>query len=188
MPNTEQLDSERLYLKTLSESDCGEIFRLTTAYPEISNFMTWNPPENYDQVRQKFLENRKTDDRHFGIFVLGTDEFLGRITVRNFHLMQQDAEKNSAFLSFWLSPEHQGKGYGTEVLTEVCRYCIVDLKIRKIFAGTFSENEASQRLLKKTGFREIGVLRKHYLKNGIFYDSVRYELLNEDFLANRVRP
>ncbi len=188
MPNTEQLDSGRLYLKTLSESDCGEIFRLTTAYPEISNFMTWNPPANYDEVRQKFLANRKTEDRHFGVFIKETEEFLGKITVRNFHLMQQDAEKNSVFLSFWLSPEHQGKGYGTEVLTEVCRYCVVDLKIRKIFAGVFSENEASQRLLKKTGFREIGILKKHYLKNGIFYDSVRYELLNEDFLMNRVRP
>jgi len=188
MPNTEQLDSDRLYLKTLSESDCGDIFRLTTTYPVISNYMTWNPPLNYDEVRQKFLENRKTDDRHFGIFIKETDEFLGRITVRNFHLMQQDAEKNSVFLSFWLSPEHQGKGYGTEVLTEICRYCIVDLKIRKIFAGVFSENQASQRLLRKTGFREIGILKKHYLKNGIFYDSLRFEILNEDFLANRVRP
>lgn len=188
MPNTEQLDTERLYLKTLAESDCGDIYRITSTYPAIAEHMTWNVPENYDQVRQKFLENRKTDDRHFGIFIRETDEFLGRITVRNFHLMQQDAEKNSVFLSFWLSPEFQGKGYGTEVLTEVCRYCIVDLKIRKIFAGTFAENKASQGLLLKTGFREIGTLRKHYLKNGIFYDSIRYELLNEDFLAGRQAP
>lgn len=188
MPNTEQLDTERLYLRTLSESDCGEIHRLTSTYPEISEHMTWNPPQNYDEVRQKFLENRKTDDRHFGVFKREDDKFIGRITVRNFHLMQQDAEKNSVFLSFWLSPEQQGKGYGTELLTEVCRYCIVDLKIRKIFAGTFAENIGSQRLLQKTGFREIGTMRKHYLKNGIFYDSIRYELLNEDFLANREAP
>jgi len=188
MPNTEQLDTQRLYLRTLSENDCGEVYRLTSTYPVIAEHMTWNPPENYDEVRRKFLENRKTDDRHFGIYIRETDEFLGRITVRNFHLMQQDAEKNSVFLSFWLSPEHQGKGYGTEVLTEVCRYCIVDLKIRKIFAGTFADNAASQRLLIKTGFRVIGTLRKHYLKNGIFYDSIRFEILNEDFLANRKAP
>ncbi len=188
MPQTEQLDTERLYLRTLAEADCGEIYRLTSAYPNISEYMTWNPPQNYDEVRHKFLENRKTDDRHFGVFTKDGDDFLGRITVRNFHLMQQDAEKNSVFLSFWLSPEHQGKGFGTEILTEVCRYCIVDLKVRKIFAGTFSENKASQGLLLKTGFREIGTLRKHYLKNGIFYDSVRYELLNEDFLAHRTAP
>ena len=185
MPNTEQLDTERLYLRTLAESDCGEIYRLTSTYPQIAEYMTWNVPENYDEVRQKFLLNRQSDDRHFGIYTREGDNFIGRITVRNFHLMQQDAEKNSVFLSFWLSPEHQGNGYGTEVLTEVCRYCIVDLKIRKIFAGTFAENKASQRLLLKTGFREIGLLRKHYLKNGIFYDSIRYELLNEDFLNAR---
>lgn len=188
MPNTQQLDTQRLYLRTLEENDCGEIYRLTSTHPEISEHMTWNPPRNYDEVRRKFLENRQNDDRNFGVFVKETDEFIGRITVRNFHLMQQDAEKNSAFVSFWLSPEQQGKGYGTEMVTEICRYCIVDLKIRKIFAGFFAENKASQALFKKVGFRKIGILRKHYLKNGIFYDSVRLELLDENFLANREAP
>ena len=40
MPNTEQLDTDRLYLKTLAESDCGELFRLTSTYPGISEHMT----------------------------------------------------------------------------------------------------------------------------------------------------
>lgn len=179
------ITTERLGLRILQESDCQELFRITSENPGLSEFMTWNVPENYEQVRTKFLELRKSDDQHFGIFLKDRHQFIGRVTVRNFHIMQQDAEKNSVFLSFWLSPEVQGKGFGTEVLEEICRYCFVDLQIRKVFAGTFSDNIASQKLLLKIGFREIGILKKHYLKNGIFYDSIRFELLNEDFLAER---
>ncbi len=180
-----EVDTERLYMRILEEKDCQYLYQITSNHPELAEYMTWNPPQDYEEVREKFLENRKSDDKHFGIFLKESDEFIGRVTVRNFHIMQQDAEKNSVFLSFWLSPAVQGKGYGTEMLQEVCRFCFVDLHIRKIFAGTFSENIPSQKLLAKVGFREIGILRKHYLKNGIFYDSIRYELLNEDFLASR---
>ena len=176
-----ELKTERTAMRLLRASDVSALYELTKKYPEIADTMTWTVPKKLEEAKRKFLKqnSRDAEDLFFGIFIKG--EIQGRITVRNFHFKQQDAEKNSVFLSFWLNPEIQGKGYGTEVLKEVCRFCFKDMRLHKIFAGIFSENRASMGLLQKVGFREIGVLRKHYLKEGVFYDSVRFELLEEDF-------
>ena len=178
-----KLSTERLNLKLLKESDIPEMFAITQKYPEMSEFMTWNSPKTLAEAQEKFLKTdcRDAEDLNFGVFLKENGKFIGRITVRNFHLFQQDAEKRSVFLSFWLTPEVQGKGLGTELLREICRFCFEDLNLHKIFAGVFTQNIPSQKLLAKIGFREIGLLRKHYLKNDEYYDSTRYELLAEDF-------
>lgn len=178
-----KLGTERLDLRLLNESDIPEMFSITQKYPDMARYMTWNSPKTLDEAQEKFLKKdcRDAEDLNFGIFLKENSKFVGRVSVRNFHLFQQDAVKRSVFLSFWLTPEVQGKGLGTEFLKEVCRFCFEDIGLHKIFAGVFTANIPSQKLLAKIGFREIGLLRKHYLKNGEYYDSTRYELLAEDF-------
>lgn len=176
-----KIETPRIYLRSLSLEDCPALFGITHKHPDIADFMTWNPPKDLKEARLKFLEYKDPNDQRFAVFTKENDQLMGQVTVRNFHFMQQDAEKNSVFLSFWIDPDFQGQGLGTEIIAEVCRYCFVNLGIHKIFAGTFAENTASQKLLRKMNFREIGMLEKHYLKNGRYFDSIRFELLAENF-------
>lgn len=177
---TDMPQAPRLTFRILQPEDVEMVFKVIQAYPEMAETMTWNVPQNLEEARTKLFTTREPEDRNWGLF-LG-EEFVGRLTVRNFRYQQQDARKDSAFLSFWISPKFQGQGFGTEALRAVCVHGFKNFALRKFFAGFFDGNIASQKLLEKVGFRKVGILRKHYLKNGEYYDSVRYELLEEDFI------
>jgi RimJ/RimL family protein N-acetyltransferase len=178
MPDSLRIETDRTQLRLLTNNDIEGIYNIVRDYPEIAEFMTWRPYEDLAEAHQKALRSRDPEDLLFGVFI--EDELIGKVTVRNFQWMQQDSEKRSCFLSFWLSPAYAGKGLGTEVVSAVCRFAFKNLRMRKVFAGIFANNVASGRLLEKVGFVEIGKLRQHYIKDGEYIDSVRYELLESD--------
>jgi [ribosomal protein S5]-alanine N-acetyltransferase len=55
------------------------------------------------------------------------------------------------------------------------------IKLNRIEAFVGTENEASKRLVKGLGFTEEGLLRGHYINNGIAEDSLVYGLLKSEF-------
>jgi len=61
----------------------------------------------------------------------------------------------------YISPEHQGKGYGATLLFEVVSN-LANGKFRRILATVDPENEAGRRLYHRVGFREIAELPDHY--------------------------
>jgi hypothetical protein len=63
-----------------------------------------------------------------------------------------------------------------EYLT-VWNYMVVKLTIMRIFAQPFSFNQASCRVLEKTGFEYEGTLRQNAVKNGRVEDMKMYALL-----------
>lgn len=174
------LKTQRLTLRSIKRKDSDELFRILSTYPDICQYMTSKPPQSVEEILDSIEKTIASDDIKLAVCLEGI--LIGVVTLRNFHWWQQESNKASAFLSFWISPEHGGKGYGTEMLREICRFGFEDLGLRKIFAGTFSQNIPSQKILGKIGFHCIGTLRDHYIKDDIHYDSIRYELLSEHFL------
>jgi ribosomal-protein-alanine N-acetyltransferase len=62
----------------------------------------------------------------------------------------------------------------TEVLNIFCEYCFEHRELSRIEAGVFSHNEASMRVLEKVGFEREGYLKKCFIKQGRYIDSVLY--------------
>ena len=71
----------------------------------------------------------------------------------------------------------------TEVLNWGVRDALDRWQIHRIEAQTSPENVSSMRLLEKVGFRREGYLRKNYLKDGVFEDTVLFGLLDEDLMS-----
>jgi ribosomal-protein-alanine N-acetyltransferase len=59
-------------------------------------------------------------------------------------------------IAYGISPEHQGKGYATEVAQTLTDYAFSSGKVRVVRAHTRPEPNASTRVLTKCGFRRIG--------------------------------
>jgi ribosomal-protein-alanine N-acetyltransferase len=68
-----------------------------------------------------------------------------------------------------------------EAVAPVIRYGFEQMQLNRIEAFIGSANEASQRLVKALGFREEGLLRKHYIKDGIAEDSLVFGLLRSEY-------
>jgi len=59
-------------------------------------------------------------------------------------------------IAYGVVPDHQGKGYATEAAEALVAYAFSSGEVRVVRAHTFSEANASTRVLAKCGFRPVG--------------------------------
>jgi 8-oxo-dGTP diphosphatase len=71
----------------------------------------------------------------------------------------------AAGLGYWLGRRHWGQGYATEAATLACAHAR-SLGATRLEAETFPENQASARVLRKLGFREIGEVVRDLPRRG----------------------
>jgi RimJ/RimL family protein N-acetyltransferase len=80
-----------------------------------------------------------------------------------------------AEIGWVLAPDHEGRGYATEAVTEVLRICFEDLGLRRVFAQCFADNEPSWRLMERVGMRrEEHAVRESLHRSGEWLDGLRY--------------
>jgi len=181
-----KLETKNLIIKTIKIPQDVEGFSdIMNRYSGMSKFMTWEPPVIKEVLIDKMKKSIEKGDLPFAIFFKkdGKEILAGEIVLRNLVWSQQQSAKNSAFLSFWISPDFGGKGLGAEMLEEICNFSFKTLGLRKLLAGCFTQNIGSQKLLEKMNFRKIGLSHNHYLKNHKWINSLRYELLSRKFLS-----
>lgn len=56
--------------------------------------------------------------------------------------------------------DDRGQGYATDALEVLCRYAREQLQLHQLWCDVGADNEASLRLFRKAGFREVGVKRQ----------------------------
>jgi ribosomal-protein-alanine N-acetyltransferase len=77
------------------------------------------------------------------------------------------------------------KGYAVEAGAMLLDYAFGELGMHKIITGIFQPNKRSQAAAAKAGFKLRGVLKGHIFVEGKFVDSFTFELMRDDWLANR---
>ncbi|KRQ87797.1 Spermidine N(1)-acetyltransferase [Caloramator mitchellensis] len=73
--------------------------------------------------------------------------------------------------------EYWGKGIGQELIKYLIDWAKETKIIRKINLRTRSDNERAVRLYKKLGFEEEGLIRRDFMIDGKFYDSLMMGML-----------
>ena len=64
-------------------------------------------------------------------------------------------------LGYWLGKDYWGKGYATESSKYLLEYALGKLDSLKIKSGYFIDNLPSGNVLKKLGFKEIGIEKRY---------------------------
>ncbi|HEY7624297.1 MAG TPA: arsinothricin resistance N-acetyltransferase ArsN1 family A, partial [Candidatus Limnocylindria bacterium] len=90
-----------------------------------------------------------------------------------------------AEFSVYVARDARGEGAGTTAMRSLVATCEAR-GIWKLVSRVFPENEASRRLLRKVGFREVGTYRKHARLDGEWRDTVIVELLIGDAARDRL--
>ncbi len=68
-------------------------------------------------------------------------------------ILQNDVERISAELGYWLGKKYWGKGIMTEAIKQMTKYTFENFGyLHKIYATPFGFNIGSQRVLQKAGF------------------------------------
>jgi len=61
------------------------------------------------------------------------------------------------------------------------RFAFRELNLHKIRTRTFMQNEGSKRALEKAGYRQCGVLREEFYRDGRWHDVWMGEVLRADW-------
>jgi len=69
-------------------------------------------------------------------------------------------------ISFWVDRERGGRGLATSAVEDSVAYAFGELALRRIFAPTFADNVASQRVLEKASFERVGAAGDSVRING----------------------
>jgi [ribosomal protein S5]-alanine N-acetyltransferase len=86
----------------------------------------------------------------------------------------------SANVGYWVAREHNGRGVATRALALVCRRAFEDIGLHRIEAGTLVDNYASQRVILKNGFTQIGLAPRYLQIAGVWSDHILFQKTAED--------
>jgi len=170
------LHTDRLVLRELTVNDAQAILNCFSN-PDVLRHYGQNPLTSLDQVRLIINNFSKSYEEKcgikWGIELKGQAGIIGTIGFQEWSTEHKRAE-----ISYALFPESWGKGYALEAVNKVISFGFQEMKLVRIGAIVFTENDASNKLLTKAGFEKEGVLKKYIHQNNISYDTNSYSLIN----------
>lgn len=175
------LQEGNVILRSISPSEIPNLFALIQDDLGLAEQMTWECPQTLQEAEAIFEKIFDDERICFGIYL--KERLIGLSNIQNFHWWHHDAQKASAFVNFWVGTEFLENDYEVDALRGICHYGFESLKLKKLFVGCFEGNESVHKAATKVGFRKIGTLKKHFLKQNKPIDSSRYELLPQDFVG-----
>lgn len=173
------LEGRRVCLRPLTGSDFKEDHLSWINDPEVTRYLevgrSQSSLEDLQRYAKRFLGSGT--DIIFGIIDRQSESYIGNVTLNHIDLDRGTADTGLMIgrKEFW------GRGYALEVWSLVIDYAFQRLGLRKIIAGAVADNIASIKTLQKLGFRVEGTLRREFLLEGEYLDTVRLGLFQDEF-------
>lgn len=168
------MDTKRLIIRTLTNKDAYDIFKNIHHDKKVQETFLVNYVENFndfnfDRMLNYFEKNRSF---YYGIELKDSHECIGMI-------FENDRVDDDIEIGYAIGFNYWNQGYVSEALE-----CVIqELKNRKdckrIFAGAFSENKASLRVMEKCGMKFAYIIKNELEWQGRFHDVTYYEIVKE---------
>ena len=169
------LRTSRLTLRPFTPADAPAVQRLASAYEVALNTLMIPHPYPEGMAEQWIAKHQADyDENRIHHFAIDDGELAGAIGL----VMKGDG---IAEIGYWVGVPFWGRGYASEAAVEVIRYGFDECNLHRIFAGHFTRNAASGRVLQKAGLTYEGTLRHHVCKWGEYLDIAFYGLLRAEW-------
>lgn len=173
--NRPTLRTSRLILRPFEIADAPRVQQLAGAREVALN--TIHIPHPYpDGAAEEWISKheQRIEEGEFS-FAIDDGELVGAIGLH----MKRDYER--AEIGYWLGVPFWGRGYATEAVAAIIRYGFEELKLNRIYAGYFSRNAVSGRVMEKNGMKYEGSLRQHVKKWDEYVDVIYYGILRSEW-------
>ncbi|TCP53048.1 ribosomal-protein-alanine N-acetyltransferase [Tamaricihabitans halophyticus] len=141
----------------------------TGSWAQRNGFWAW--PPQWTSLRALA---RRGQSLPFVITVDGV--FAGQITVGNI----VRAALRSAWIGYWVSSQQVGGGVASAAVALLADHCFTFGQLHRLEATVRPGNEASVRVLRKTGFREEGLFLRYLDVAGAWRDHLCFAITEEE--------
>ncbi len=175
-----KIQGQKINLRSLKKTDADSIYR-NIKDRQILCFLA-NPPIPYKlKHAQVFIlkthRNLKSGtDYSLGIVNKENDQLMGVISLMEVNKLHRRAE-----IGYWLGKKYHRQGIMSEAIGLILDFAFKKLQLHSVWAGTFRQNIASQKLLKKYGFKYVGTMKKFFWRNARWNDDLMWQLLSENY-------
>ncbi len=132
--------------------------------------------DNFMNIINEICEEQKNGSLYMNIIRNEFNEVVGRI---NLFLIKHEKYNRAFELGYRIAEKHQGKGYATSSVKALIKIAFKEYEIECIQALTSPKNAASQIILIKNGFSFVTKIPNDVEVNGIFEDSIVFEIENQ---------
>ncbi len=173
------LHTERLFLRALSMEDLDFAYQ-HFGDARVAQYLLDEPPvasrEEAEAIIQFYLNPEGKNHNRWALVRKADGRVIGTC---GFH--KWDRAHMRAEVGYDLSPDCWGQGYMTEALRAALNNGFTRMNLHRIDAVVHVDNDGSNRLLQKLGFKLEGVLRGYYYWDGAFHDHNFYGLLRDEW-------
>jgi [ribosomal protein S5]-alanine N-acetyltransferase len=172
------LQAGAVTLRELQLSDARSLLEMLTTH-EVARFIS--PPPNSVEAFERFIDwthRERAAGRYicFGIVPAGLDQAIGIIQVRTLAPGFDIAEWGFAMgSSFW------GTGIFQEAAKQLLAFVFTDVGIHRLEARSAVRNGRGNGALQKLGATREGVLRRSFLREGVYHDQVIWSICQDDW-------
>jgi RimJ/RimL family protein N-acetyltransferase len=120
-----------------------------------------------------FISHCLTEDPESTFAITVDDDVIGAIGFEH----RGDIWRRSVELGYWIAPAYWGRGIMTGAVRSMTNWAFDTWTINRVWAGVFSWNPASARVLEKAGYVYEGRLRQSAVKDGEQVDELIYAVV-----------
>ncbi len=169
------ITTERLILRHIEESDVSEI-RFLRSDERIMQHID-RPRMHTDEEAMTLIQRFHTFEKsgegiNWGITLKGNNTIIGIVGLFNFN-----KENHRAEFGYLLHPDHHRKGIMREAAQPILEYGFKELRLHSICGQVKPENDASRKVLERSGFVQEAYFKENYFFEGKFLDTVVYSML-----------
>jgi ribosomal-protein-alanine N-acetyltransferase len=142
-----------------------------------------NPIKNLnvdDIIRMLESEGSDLADFHkhktYRWFIERDGEVIGSVSLKGVSYQMRYGE-----IGYGIAEAHHNQGIATEAVRLLIQKCFTESPLRKLLAYVHDKNAASIRVLQKLGFTQEGLLREHYIINGLPVNELLFGLLKDEW-------
>lgn len=169
------LTSEQLGFRRWKQEDLNLAILLWGNH-DVTKFFDSSDKFTNEKVKERLQKEIETEEftglQYWPVFLQNINEFVGCCGLRPYDLKNMILE-----LGVHLLPVYWGKGLAQEAAKAVMEYAFTKLKANSLFAGHNPENKASEKLVKRLGFKFRNY--EYYPPTGLEHAS--YLLKKEDY-------
>jgi len=171
-------DTSRLQLRRVKESD-RELFQRLFCDAEMMHYLggTWTV-DLADETLHEWRNEWGKNNYYYGVIkLIDSGESVGIAGISE----NTNLEEPGIEFSWFVLPEHQKMGYASEITQAMLKFVFCGLKKERLFAETHPNNAASNRVLEKLGFKNVGERNHQYQSLPGFDRQVLWEYTRLDW-------
>ena len=173
-----QLETERLILRDYKETDLEKMHRLWSDKDTMYYLDDILCHSIEDTIKYLKSGMANADGHYFCITEKPSDTFIGSI---GYTISETTPFGKIVHVGYMMFPEYHGHGYMTEAVQRMIDFAFADDGCLRITTGCHKENEASRRVIEKSGFRKESEKIKAVYHDCEMKDRLEYALNKDEW-------